>query len=628
MDVLLVNAYRPPPRARVVPEWIVKGLALYYRGMKNLCLSLVVALCLLHCRTPDPVVTEVIDAVSKEGIDPETATGLRANLRAVTASRFMAASANPHATRAGLEMLEEGGSAVDAAVAMAMVLTLVEPQSSGIGGGAFLLYYDADTQAIQAFDGRETAPQSARPDQFSQWAGQGYEGFMQAVVGGLSVGVPGELRMLELAHQTRGKLPWSRLFQPAIALCESGFEVSPRLHKLIARDPYLEDMPSARAYFLDGEGKALPAGAVLKNPALAQVLRAVAEQGADAFYRGEVAQDIARAVGRASRNPGPMTIADLATYSAVERNPVCGAYREFRVCGMPPPTSGGVTALQILGVLNHFDLGSMDPDSANVVHLFAEASRLAYADRDKYLADPDFVKMPVGGLLRESYLAERAGLITLDSTMGKASAGAPGEGAHLDWPSHHGPDIPSTSHIVAVDEEGNAITMTASIEGAFGSHVFVRGFLLNNELTDFSFVAEVDGTPVANRLEPGKRPRSSMAPLFVLNPDGSLAMAVGSPGGSRIILYVTRTILAVLDWGIDIQTAIERPNLINRNGVTEIEDLQGWEAWGLRVKSDLESRGHEVKLRDLNSGIQGIVVTPDGLIGGTDPRREGLVLGR
>lgn len=565
---------------------------------------------------------------SKEGIDPETSTGFAAR-EPVRSQKFMVAAANPLATQAGQAMLAEGGSAVDATIAMALVLTLVEPQSSGIGGGAFMLHRDGAEGGIQAYDGRETAPAGATPDMFAQYAGGGFEGFMQAVVGGKSVGVPGLLRMLEDAHRDHGKLPWAKLFEPAIKLAQDGFEISPRMHMLVSRDPVLAELPATRAYFFDEQGAPRAVGSLLKNPELAEVYQAVAEQGAKAFYTGPIAESIVEAVQKAPRNPGTLSMEDMAAYKAVVRDPVCAPYRDYRVCGMPPPTSGGVTPLQILGVLAQFDLPGMDPDSPEVTHLFAEASRLAYADRGRYLADPDFVEVPVQQLLDPDYLKSRAALISLDKTMGEASPGKPGQGAWLQWGPDRSPELPSTSHMVAVDADGNAVTMTASIETAFGSHLMVRGFLLNNELTDFSFLPEVDGQPVANRIEPGKRPRSSMAPLFVLDGDtGALRMAVGSPGGSRIILYVTRTVIATLDHGLDVQAAISRPNVINRNGATELEQVPGGEGWLEKVKAGLEQRGHEVVVRDLNSGIQGIVVAPDGsYIGGADPRREGLVLG-
>ena len=563
---------------------------------------------------------------AKEAIDPETATGWNAQ-QAVHSKKSMVASANPHATRAGQEIMRAGGSAVDAAIAMNLVLTLVEPQSSGIGGGAFMLHRTAEG-AMKAYDGRETAPASATPDMFVPFAGRGLEGFMEAVIGGKSVGVPGLIRMFEMAHKAHGKLPWGRIFEPAIRLCEEGFEVSPRLHQLVSKDAYLPEMDGARGYFLDAEGKAKAVGTRIVNAPLAEVLRAVAAGGADAFYTGPIAQDIVDTVNKAKRNPGGLSMSDMSGYKAVARDLVCGPYRTYKVCGMPPPTSGGVTPLQILGILQHFDLGAMDPDSPEVAHLFAEAARLAYADRDHYLADPDFVEVPTKRLLSQSYLKSRAGLIKMDRTMGSASHGDLGEGAWNLWGPDASPELPSTSHMVAVDAEGNAVTMTASIEGAFGSHLFVRGFLLNNELTDFSFLPEVDGHPVANAVAPGKRPRSSMAPIFVLDGSGGLKLAVGSPGGSRIILYVTRTVMATLDWDMDIQTAIARPNVINRNGATEIEiGVPGFEAWVKAVKEGLEKRGHEVKPRELNSGIQGVVVTKDGLVGGADPRREGIVLG-
>ena len=572
------------------------------------------------CQTPDPA--------GKEAIDPETATGFEQR-KAVRSTKTMVAAANPLATAAGLEILREGGSAVDATIAMALVLSLVEPQSSGIGGGAFMLHRNQADGKMVAYDGRETAPAAATGDMFESYAGGGMESFMKAVIGGLSVGAPGLLRMFEQAHKAHGKLPWARLFEPAIKLCQEGFEISPRLHSLVSRDPFLAKMPATREYFFDAQGNPKAVGTRIINEPMGKVLQAVATDGADAFYTGPIAEAIVKAVQENTTNPGRLTMEDMAAYKSVAREPVCAPYRQNTVCGMSPPTSGGVTPLQILGILENFELGKLDPDSAEAAHLFAEAARLAYADRDMYLGDPDFVQMPVEQLLSREYLKERAALINMDKTMGKAAAGEiPEPGTWNQWSPDTSPDVPSTSHMVAIDAEGNAVTMTASIEGAFGSHIMVNGFLLNNELTDFSFVPQVDGRPVANRVEPGKRPRSSMAPLFVLDDKGNLKMAVGSPGGSRIILYVTRVVLGVLDWDMDIQQAIARPNVINRNGATELEQgVPGFEAWLTDVTKGLEARGHEVRPRDLNSGIQGIVVTPEGYIGGADPRREGLVLG-
>jgi len=525
-------------------------------------------------------------------------------------------------------MLRRGGSAVDAAIAMAMVLTLVEPQSSGIGGGAFLLHFDGKRGALDSYDGRETAPAKARADMFLNDKGKPRD-FFDAVIGGLSVGVPGELRMLEMAHKAHGKLDWKLLFAPAIELAEKGFEISPRLHSLLARDPVLPRMRVAGRYFYRN-GSPKPAGSKLKNPELATVLRAVANGGADAFYQGQIATDIAAAVRGYKKNPGSMTLADMKAYRAKKREPVCGSYRKYRLCGMGPPTSGGIAALQILGVLQRFDLPSMDKDSVDVAHLFAEAGRLAYADRDLHVADPDFVQVPVARLLDPAYLRRRATQIDPLRSMGKVSPGQlePGKTGF-----RHAPDTslerPSTSHLVAVDAAGNAVSMTASIEGAFGSHIMVRGMLLNNELTDFSFVPAANGKPVANRVEPNKRPRSSMTPMVVLDAHGKrLVLALGSPGGSRIIAYVARVMMDVLDFRLDPQTAIARPNIVNRNGPTEIERHRRDAAWVQRTKEALEKRGHQVKVRDLNSGLHAILALPGGgYVGGADPRREGLVLG-
>ena len=541
----------------------------------------------------------------------------------------MVAAANPHASAAGIAMLRAGGSAVDAAVAMALVLTLVEPQSSGIGGGAFMLHYAGASKKITAFDGRETAPALASGDMFLK-NGQPRQ-FFDAVIGGLSVGVPGELRMLEMAHKRHGKLPWKKLFEPAIRLAENGFEVSPRLHKLLQMaSRSLSKMKVAGAYFYDRGGKPKAVGATLKNEPLAKLLRTVADKGANAFYTGAIARDIVDAARNAERNPGRLRNADMRAYKPVARDAVCMGYRAHKICGFPPPTSGGITTLQILGVLSRFDLSKHPHDSLDMVHLFAEAGRLAYADRGLYIADPDFVKVPVAALLDPSYLATRSKLIDERKTMGSAKPGQPSDKAAFDYAPGLSADLPSTSHMVAIDGDGNVVSMTASIESAFGSHVMIHGFLLNNELTDFSFMPQANGKPVANRVQPGKRPRSSMAPILVLDPkDDTFTMAVGSPGGSRIITYVARVLIGVLDHGLDPQTAIGKPNYVNRNGATELEasDDKAWRAWIQRTRKGLEARGHEVKVRDLNSGLQAIVRTADGYVGGADPRREGVVLG-
>ncbi len=530
----------------------------------------------------------------------------------------MVAAANPHAAEAGRTILRAGGSAVDAAIAMQMVLNVVEPQSSGIGGGAFLLHHDAEAGETTAYDGRETAPASASQDLFLDAAGEP-QPFFEAVVGGKSVGVPGLVRMLEAAHRDHGRLPWKNLFSAAIRLAKDGFEVSPRLNALIANDRFLDTFAEVRALFYEPGGAPIPAGAVLKNPALADTLRLIAAEGAEGFYRGPLAGSIVVAVRGASRNPGGLTLADLAGYRAPKREPVCRPYRAWQVCGMPPPTSGGVTLLQTLGILGHFAVSSYRPGSADAVHLISEASRLAFADRARYLADPDFVDIPVDALLDPAYLRRRAAQIRMWISMGGAEAGersgalAPGETL----------ESPSTTHLSVIDGAGNAVAMTSSIESAFGSRLMVRGFLLNNQLTDFSFRAERDGVAVANRVEPGKRPRSSMSPTLVLDRDGGVVMAVGSPGGSRIIGYVAKTILAVLDWRLDIQRAIELPHHVNRNGATDLE--AGTRL--ARAAGQLEALGHEVKVRDLNSGLHGIVVAAGRLMGGADPRREGVALG-
>jgi gamma-glutamyltranspeptidase/glutathione hydrolase len=559
--------------------------------------------------------------VDKESIAPEASTGFR-TVGVAHAQKHMVASADPDASRAGLEILRAGGSATDALIAMSMVLTLTEPQSSGIGGGGFLLHYDEGAKKLRTYDGREVAPAGASPTQFLGDDGAALE-FWDAVVGGISVGVPGLLRMLEMAHAQHGKLPWSRLFEPAIRLCESGFVPTHRLHEALTKSERLRASPSTRAYFYDSDGDPHPSKQALKNPALAKIFQAVAEGGADAFYTGPIAERLVAAAQGAHRHPSPMTLADLGAYTAKERDPVCAPYRAWRVCGMAPPTSGGVTIHQILGVLSHFDLSGLAPGSPALAHLFAEASRLAYADRAVYLADPDFVDVPTEALMDKAYLETRAGLVSRTRSMGKATAGQPPRAAH--YAPDRSMEFPSTTHLVAMDSQGNVANMTASIEQGFGSHIMVDGYLLNNELTDFSFHPEVGGVPVANALAPGKRPRSSMSPTLVFDEAGGFYMAIGSPGGSRIIEYVAQTLVNVLDLGMDIQAAIAAPHVVNRNGPTELEPSDGKTPDALAEA--LRALGHEVVLRDQNSGLHGIVKTQKGLSGGADPRREGLAIG-
>jgi len=537
------------------------------------------------------------------------------------AAQYMVAAANPHAARAGIEMLRAGGSALDAAIAVQMVLNLVEPQSSGIGGGAFLLYWDAAAERISVFDGRETAPAAARPDRFLRADGAPMS-LPEAIGSGNSIGIPGVLRMLQLAHGKHGRLPWRRLFEPAIRLAEHGFAVSPRLHRLIAADPLLGRLPAARAYFYLPDGKPLPIGHRLKNPELAAVLRRVAADGADAFYRGQIARDIAAAVA-AHPKPGDLTEQDLAGYRALEREPLCGDYRSYRICGMPPPSQGGTAVLAILGILEHLPIATARPSSSGAVHLFAEAGRLAYADTNRYVGDPDFVQVPTAGMVDPDYLRGRAQLVRPERSMGSAAPGTPPGARGAAQLTDHTQESAGTSHLSIVDAKGNAVAMTTTVESAFGSRVLVHGFLLNNQLTDFSFVPEEDGRPLANRVEAGKRPRSSMAPSFVFTPGGALWMSLGSPGGSAIINYVAKTLVGVIDWKLPLQAAIAAPNMGSRNRDTEIERGTVLE----NLAAALRAMGHPVAAVDLVSGVHGIVRTPRGLEGGADPRREGVALG-
>ncbi|MCW7537758.1 gamma-glutamyltransferase [Aquabacterium sp. A7-Y] len=541
--------------------------------------------------------------------------------------RFAVAAANPLATDAGYQVLKAGGSAIDAAIAVQMVLTLVEPQSSGIGGGAFLLHYDG--KQVEAFDGRETAPAAATDQLFVGPDGKAMA-FYDAVVGGRSVGTPGVLRMLELAHREHGKLPWAQLFQPAIQLAEGGFKLSPRLHTLLKAEQHLKKDETAARYFYKPDGDPRDVGMIVRNPALAEVLREVAQRGADAFYQGPVARDIAAKVQGHAGNPGRLTEQDLAAYQPKKREALCSDWQQYRLCGFPPPSSGHLAIAQILGVMQQLPAvkPALDGDvpSAELLHQYTEAARLAFADRAQYVADPDFVAPPAGSwrsLIDPSYLKQRAALVGPQS-MKTAQPGRPG-GAALSWAPQAEQIERGTSHISIVDAEGRAVAMTTTIEDQFGSRQMVRGFLLNNQLTDFSLApTDATGQPIANRVQPGKRPRSSMSPTLVFDKaSGRLLMSAGSPGGAQIIHYTAKTLLATLDWGLNAQQAIALPNFGSTNGPTLLEEKR----FPAATLEALKARGHEIREMPMTSGLQAIQRTPSGWFGGADPRREGVVMG-
>jgi gamma-glutamyltranspeptidase/glutathione hydrolase len=535
------------------------------------------------------------------------------------ARRHMIVAAHPLAAEAGRRILRVGGSAVDAAIAAQLVLNLVEPQSSGIGGGGFLLASDRNAGTIDAYDGRETAPRSAHAAMFLDRDGKPRP-FPDVRAGGRAVGVPGLVAMMELAHRKHGRLPWTRLLRPAIELAENGFEITPRLHALLGYAEDIAEFPAAAAYFLTPDGKPKPAGARLVNRPFAATLKTIARGGAAAFYRGPLAEAIVAAVNAAPRNPGALTLADFAEYEAKRREPVCLPYRKWLACGMPPPTSGGIATLQILGLIERFDIAAAGPGTARAVHLIAEASRIAFADRDRHVADPDFVGVPAVQLLDLGYLAERAETISPDRSMGTAAAGEFGAAAMAPDASDRGI---STTHISVLDDHGNAAVLTSSIEGAFGSRLMVGGFLLNHQLTDFAFVPKRDGRTVANRAEAGKRPRSSMSPTLVFDSGGDLVLATGSPGGTRIIGFVAKTIVAALDWDLDIQAAVDLPNFANLNGPTVLEEGTDLVA----ITPALEALGHEVRSSGMPSGIHAIRVRAGEITGGADFRRDGVALG-
>ncbi|KFB66404.1 gamma-glutamyltransferase [Candidatus Accumulibacter vicinus] len=592
--------------------------------MHILCLIL---LTLVVGCSHSPSLTATVTAESRQ---PEGATGLSAQ-PGWHGQKFAIATANPLASAAGLAMLKDGGTAIDAAVTAQMVLTLVEPQSSGIGGGAFLLHHDG--RQTVAFDGRETAPAAASENLFVKADGKAMT-FQEAIVGGRAVGVPGTLRMLEMAHAEYGRLPWSTLFEPAIRLAENGFPVSQRLHALLKADPHLRKDPQAAAYFYDPDGQPVTVGSRLRNPELAGVLRRIASEGSRALHEGEIAQAIVDKVQQYPANPGQLTLADLAAYQPQRRQPLCSSYapkrveppRTYLICGFPPPGSGAIAIAQILGIINHTEAAFLPFATPLWIHYYSEAARLAFADRAQYVADPDFVAAPAGNwyaLIKPEYLAERARLIGPHS-MQVARPGLPSPEPMTQAAMPEQPEY-GTSHLSVVDQHGNALAMTTTIEDAFGARQMVRGFLLNNQLSDFAFTpTDSSGLPIANRVEPGKRPRSSMSPTLVFDQDsGELVISGGSPGGALIIHYTAKLLYAMLNWGLKPQQAIDLPNFGSLNGPTLLEEKR----FPPSFVEALRARSHVVNEVGMNSGLQAIEKTSTGFAGGADPRREGLVLG-
>ena len=597
------------------------------RPLATTAIALVLALPAHAQQSADAVDPEAAGqgAAAFEGLSDAARAALEAKEagRPVEASDWMVAAANPLAVEAGARVLREGGTAADAMVAVQAVLGLVEPQSSGLGGGAFLVWYDAGTGELTTLDGRETAPLAATPTYFQDGAGEPL-GFWDAVVGGRSVGTPGTPRLMEEAHRRWGTANWGGLFEEAIELADEGFAVSPRLASLVEEEMEegrLQTDPTAAEYFYPG-GTPVAAGDTLTNAPYAATLRRLADEGADVIYEGEIAEDIVRAVRSSEGNPGLLSAEDLERYEVVERPAVCAPYRGLDVCGMGPPSSGALTVGQILGMADAYDLAALGPDDPEAWRILGDASRLAFADRGRYMADSDFVPVPTEGLVSPDYLATRAELLSGDDALPEVSAGTPEWDHAMLWGEDASLELPSTSHISIVDADGNALSMTTTIENGFGSRLMTNGFLLNNELTDFSFETHEDGYPIANRVEPGKRPRSSMSPTIVME-DGAPVLVIGSPGGSRIIGYVAQAIVNHVDFGMDVQQAVAAPHLVNRFGTFDLEE--GTPA--TELEAPLQELGFETEVRDLTSGLHAIEIAGDGLLGGADPRREGIALG-
>ena len=539
--------------------------------------------------------------------------------KSVVASNWMVVTANPYASDAGANILSRGGTAADAMVAVQTVLGLVEPQSSGMGGGGFLVWYDATSGELTTLDGRETAPFAATERLFQDDTGEPIK-FWDAVIGGRSVGVPGMPALIQVAHSKWGKLPWKDLFKRAASLADRGFVVSHRLSGLLATEQQrMSSSIDALSYFFP-KGKSLSQGTLLINREYGNLMRRLAEHGSDIFYSGPTASSIVATIRVGNENPGLITLADLANYTIKERPAICTKFRSYEVCGMGPPSSGAIGVGQILGMINAYPVGKMrDPQT---LRLIGDATRLAFADRGRYLADADFVYVPSTELVDEQYLRSRASLLNKNIAIPKVAAGEPIASLSQRRAPNLSIEQQSTTHVSIVDTYGNVLSLTSSIENAFGSRLMTNGFLLNNQLTDFSFKSSSNGVPVANRVEGGKRPRSSMAPTIVLQ-DGKPVLVIGSPGGSRIISYVANTIVAILDWGLDVQKAVSQPHAVNRFGTYEIEKATRL----IEIKNSLKELGYDVTERSLNSGLNVIMIQNGSLFGGSDPRREGIAIG-
>lgn len=565
-----------------------------------------------------------VNAKGKSPATPEPSTAAQSSVQTAQGSKTMVVTSHPEASRVGNYILSNGGSAADAAIAVQLVLGLVEPQSSGLGGGSFALYYDRASNQVYSFDGRETAPQRAGKFLFTGDDGKPME-FYKAAVGGRAVGVPGTVRLLEMIHKRFGKIVWKDLFTPSVALAEQGFIVTPRLSSLIDIDyDNIGSTTAARLYYMPDASTPVEAGDRLKNPAYARILRTIAMGGADAFYKGQTAETIAKTVREHPTNPGLISIEDMAAYKAIERKTLCGTYRAYMICTMGEPSAGGITVLETLGILENFPLATMGPKDPASWHLIAEASRLAMVDRNYYLGDPGYIQSPGAMLFGKDYTKQRAALITYDKAATTIEPGVPAGWQSLKQvrePVY--PKPPGTAHFTIVDQWGNIVSMTSSIEDMFGSRLFVDGFMLNNQLTDFSFTPEIDGKPVANRVEGGKRPRSSMAPIIMFAPDGSPFLVIGSAGGSAIPGYIVQRIVSVVDWQMGLGQALAAPNIINRGSKIEMEAMAA-----PSFEDSLRGFGHPVEIVDLNSGISAIEFDGGVMTGAADPRREGVAIGQ